>query len=544
MENGGLPKVPDITLWSWMREVLGLVGTELILFSYIFSQSFDEVHKCITPLTIMEKWFGVTRQTLSKNIDSLVEKKYIVKQCNRDELKPILKRNCYYVDMNYIKALCKESNYSNYTNFMQSYKQALKEKYPDDADKIDEYVSKVFTYEKNKDVKVCLTLEELVKLLHEENDSVNSIDDMLSVIRKEKKPKRYAEKEYIQNQIDELQLNEPTVLIKPPKQKRVSKQARKAEWRVIKKEMADSFVLLNGQGNEDLKKLLYSFIETDSGDSYSPEQWEQQLDNLQRYGRTVDRMIEGVRYSYMNNYRTLYFRDKDEVDIDPKLKAISEYVHNNGEDNEELEKYLKLYVIETPKGKAFTLNQFMIKLQSLSDGCETLQQKIDSVKTCYERGYSSLFYGNTSFSTSTPNTQVSNQELDMDKKKELIEDFIKKGYYYLKPDIKKYLYMYVEETNVGRSMSAKDFELNLSNFRLFCLEDSKKIERLKAAIQNNYPKLAIEDFAETNRINKERRTREELATKNDNERIADIIKYKMMHPKDDSLKDVVLPKIG
>ena len=70
--------VPNIVMWSWMRTVLRLCGSELLIFSYIFSQTFDSSHRCYACLIDMEDWFGVTRQTISRNIDRLVEKGFVL----------------------------------------------------------------------------------------------------------------------------------------------------------------------------------------------------------------------------------------------------------------------------------------------------------------------------------------------------------------------------------------------------------------------------------------------------------------------------------
>ena len=94
-------KAPTIIMWSWMREVLDLTGIELTIFSYIFDRTFDKVHKCWTCLSDMESWFGVTRQTISRNMEKLVQKKYIYKFSQKDSQKEFIKHNCYFVNIDY-----------------------------------------------------------------------------------------------------------------------------------------------------------------------------------------------------------------------------------------------------------------------------------------------------------------------------------------------------------------------------------------------------------------------------------------------------------
>ena len=120
--------IPNIIMWSWMRTVLKLSGSELLIFSYLFSQTFDSVHKCYTCLSDMTEWFGITRQTISRNIDKLVEKNFVSKECLADITNPIIKHNNYSVNTEYITELCENSDYNSYSNFLDSYRMILHQK--------------------------------------------------------------------------------------------------------------------------------------------------------------------------------------------------------------------------------------------------------------------------------------------------------------------------------------------------------------------------------------------------------------------------------
>ena len=204
-------------------------------------------------------------------------------------------------------------------------------------------------------------------------------------------------------------------------------------------------------------------------------------------------MIEVVRISYMNNYRSLYIADKSEVDIDEKLKEIETYVKTEADDNPELKELLTRYVMEVPKGKSYTHNQFKLALRNLSSLCPTTEQKIQSVEISYANSYAALAYPNSR--TSTVITEV-----DTEKKKQLIDKFINDGYYFLVPELKRLLILYITECNSGMSMTASMFELCLKNLRLLCLNDQDKLTKVQLAIQNNSGKLATEDFDESRRI--------------------------------------------
>lgn len=539
-------RIPNVILWSWMRTVLNLVGSELYIFAYIFSQTFDNVHKCFTCLSEMEQWFGISRQTITRNIDKLCKSGYILKETLQDAVNPMIKHNNYRVDVPFITKLCEESDYDSYQNFLDSYRSILKQKFPNDSATIDEYLETLSTWHKNKDIKVCVTLNEVAQLvcMGVEGETQPSIVSMIETIRdKNKSLKKGKEKDFIRKDIKDYK-DESKKSAKQgfdfsgiePKKKRVSKKAKQAEWLETKKQATHSAVYLRLGGNDELYHLLLDFLETDNGMSYTPSQWDQQIDNMIYYGRTVDRMIEGVKRSYMNNYRTLYIPDKSEVDIDLKLREIKKYVHDNCDDSKELADLLEAYVLEVPKGKSYTISQFRLALENLSDICKTTDDKIKSVKRSYANSYASLAYD--SHSAYSNDGYSSNECVDEEKKFEIIDGFIKDGYYYLCDGLEDALRQYVSDTIAGRSMTASNFSLILDNLRLFCLDDSEKVARVKLAIQNNSAKFAVEDYKESQQIKDRLQTRESIADHMDMTRKVSILKEKQRNPKNPKIASV------
>lgn len=514
---------PNIVIWAWMRNVLGLCGTELMIFAYLFSQTFDSVHRCYTALSDMEEWFGVTRQTISRNIDRLVENGFVVKECKREE-SGFLKHNNYAINTETVVNLCEASDYDNYKNFIQSYGMMLKERYPQDSANIDDYMSSLLAWHMNKNIEIRITLNEIANLLSSDTSSA-SLTEALEAIRKvAKKPERKRNNivKHTQNDSDAMELFKTTTKRKSRTTKARDKYALTVE-----------FITVNAGGNQELQTLLLNFLETQSGRAFSVDQWRCQLNTLLDGCGTVDRMIESVRNSYVNNYRALYYEDRSLVDMKKKMDAITEYVESDGEGNDHLKDALIRYVTETPKGKSYTIGQFTQALRTLSSLCKTLEQKIASVEKSYENSYSALAYPNYG--------DTACQETDIDKKHEAVDKFISDGSYYLVTGLKEALYSYIDTTKTGKSMSINLFTIALDGLRLYCFDDDEKIIKVNMAIQNNSAKFATEDFEETRRLKAKLTTRSKTADNLDRARKQKVVQYKMKHLDDPRVASVVIP---
>lgn len=547
MEKRDFKSVPNVVIWAWMRTVLHLAGSELMVFAYIFSQTFDNVHKCFTCLADMELWFGMSRQTISRNFEKLKNKGYIIKETLQDQINPMIKHNNYRVDVPYLTKLCEESDYDNYRNFLDSYGSILKQKFPEDSLTIDEYLESLSTWHKNKNMKVCITLNELAQLICMGGDEEQpSIVDVLETLRNNnKKTKKGREHDYIEKDIKDFKDVKETKKKSSgfdfsdpePKKKRMSKQAKQAAWHTEKQAITHNAVYMRLGGNAELYDLLNKFLDTDNGRSYTPIQWEQQIDSMIEHGRTIDRMIEGVKRSFMNNYRTLYIVDKSEVDISLKLKEIDKYVKEECDGNEKLKDLLTAYVLEVPKGKSYTVRQFNMALDNLSELCPTTEEKIKSVERSYANSYAALAYEQPKYQAES---QTNNTEIDTEEKSAIVDEFIKNGYYYLCDGLEEALRQYLTDTTVGRSMTASAFKIILDNLRLYCLDDADKIAKVRLAIQNNSSKFATEDFKESQQIKDRLQTRESLAANGDRTRKLSIIKEKARNPKNPKVANITV----
>lgn len=517
---GKKTSMPNIMVWSWMS-ALDLSGVELLIFAFIFSTSFDNVHRCYTSLTDMENWFGLTRQAVSRRIQSLVDKGYIIKYVTTQKEQSFIKHNSYSVNMANITDICSSCDDTIYDNFMTSYGNILKQKFPQDSSKIDDYIQKMCDWHHAKDVQVCITIKQLSDLMLAQ-DGVDIVK-ALGIIDKVKDPKKASKKDFIEKTTTKKQ----NTLFDSPKPK--SRRTKKNEWDVEKQTMSTDFVYMRLKGNEEILTAIKQFLSTDAGRNYNPDQWHQQLENLYDYGITPERMLAGIKLSYMNGYRSLYLVDKSEIDMRKKMKLIEDYVANECDNNEELKDVLMSYIFEVPKGKSYSEKQFRLALEDLTDICPTTEEKLSSVKNSYAHSYASLAYRNS-------NDEIPS-EVDMDDKHRAVDKFISDGYYYMVDGLAEALHSYVNTRN-AKSMDINTFNIVLSNFRLFCLSDDDKLSKVLMAIQNNYKYLATEDYDETKKLKSKLETRQTMADSLDHARRSRVIAQKLRTPNDPRLKNV------
>ena len=188
-----------------------------------------------------------------------------------------------------------------------------------------------------------------------------------------------------------------------------------------------------------------------------------------------------------------------------------------------------MYIFETQKGKSFSKNQLNAALKKLTSLCVSYDEKVDSVLNSHEHGYSALAY---------PKDQ---DEVDIDKKKKMVEDFIDDGYYYLVDNLSDTLIMFVTETQAGKSMSCAELSVALSNLREFCFDDNDKVSKVRAAIQFNRNYFASEDFAESKKLTSTHESRKEKADKLDRSRKQRVIEYATRHS-DDPRVSFIIPE--
>ncbi len=501
----------SVAIYSWMTKALGLRGNSLLVFSYMFSNLVDQFHTVTMNLTDVSDWYGMSYRSVTTNVDNLIELGYIT----RRKVDNTLLRQ-YKLNVDKISTECIKSGKDYYVEFIDTYRDILMKKFPDDMDKIND-ILKDFIDDTGMCNPSILMLSNLISLssFDEAKDCLNSTINIQNIPNMNK---QYVVPEKTQDCLR---------LFDQPKKKR-GRPSKKEANRKEKLLILEDFILMRGRGNAELKELLIKFLDTDAGRKYSPDQWKSQLDNLADCGITEERMIDGVTRSYMSGYKTLYLKPQFENDMSAKIKIIEDYVSSEKAPDDRLSDYLKQYVFETTKGKSYTKNQFRLALEKLSDVCASYEDKVASVRRSYENAYSALAY-----------ESQAQKSIDMDKKHELIHSFIADGYYYLVDGLNDVLYQYVDSTTAGSSMSASEFSVILENLRQFCFDDEDKVSRVRVAIQGNKNVFATEDFYETKKLRQAHESRSERAKSLDRSRKQRVIEYSRRNPNDIRVAEII-----
>lgn len=520
-------KMPNIMIWSWMSSVLHLSCNELLIFAYIFSMSFDNIHRCYTTLNAMEDWFSLSRQAVSRRIQNMVDQELLTKQTLVDS--GFIKHNSYSVNMAKVTELCENSDYDTYKNFIESYGSALKQRFPADEIKIDNYLDSLIQWHEVKDTQVCLTMKQISDILLYE-DAPDTITEVIELVSKQ--TKRVVPK-VIKSPVSEPSITSDGSLFADIAPKKKPRLTRSMQAQEDKRQMAVDFVVHNYSGNEEIIDAINEYLDTPEGKKFTPDQWRKQLNNMYTYGITPERILEGINLSCANGWKSLYPKANGEADMRKKMELIDDYVSKECNNDSEIKDVLYAYLFEVPKAKSFSANQFKYALDDLSEICTTNEAKLQSIKMAYKRGWSALAYADSTVS-------ASDAVVDMEPKHAAVNDFIKAGYYYLVDGLQDVLHKYVDTTANGRSMSLDAFKIVLENLRLYCLNDSEKISKVKLAIQNNYKYFATEDYAETRRLATKSEDRESAARSADHFRMTAVYAEMCKNPNNPKLRGVKL----
>ena len=267
-------KMPNIMIWSWMSSVLHLSCNELLIFAYIFSMSFDNIHRCYTTLNAMEDWFSLSRQAVSRRIQNMVDQELLTKQTLVDS--GFIKHNSYSVNMAKVTELCENSDYDTYKNFIESYGSALKQRFPADEIKIDNYLDSLIQWHEVKDTQVCLTMKQISDILLYE-DAPDTITEVIELVSKQ--TKRVVPK-VIKPPVSEPSITSDGSLFADIAPKKKPRLTRSMQAQEDKRQMAVDFVVHNYSGNEEIIDAINEYLDTPEGKKFTPDQWRKQLNNM------------------------------------------------------------------------------------------------------------------------------------------------------------------------------------------------------------------------------------------------------------------------
>lgn len=94
-----------VVVHGWMCNELNLKGNDLLIFALIYSYSRDDQSLCYSSLDTIADAFNISKPTVIKSIQNLLDKQYITKYINNDITKP----NAYKYNADVVKKLYSSS---------------------------------------------------------------------------------------------------------------------------------------------------------------------------------------------------------------------------------------------------------------------------------------------------------------------------------------------------------------------------------------------------------------------------------------------------
>ena len=545
---------PNYTIFAWMRKALKLKGLALMLFSRIFHDSYDGEHCCYSTTAELADGVGVTRQTVSKIISDLVQSEYIIKNVVQEN-NSVKKHNHYIVNMTNITKLCESNSHSVYVNFINSYRDIIIKRFPNDKQTVNDCLNKLIESHKEQSQEFLLNNKTLSSLLYYlSTDNTEKLIDLIKRLNEVdilndnettlKKPNKIQRKNTLKGSVLK------DICTPKTKAKAVSKQESYNNLVEKKKSLNANFVFTKGDNNEELLTVLNDFLETDFGRTCSLKQWEYQLNSLEKHCEVAEFMLESVINSFKCNYRSLSFENNNyPKHYKAKKELIQEYVENIYKSNNQetsditstdLYKYLVLYIREVERGKTCTVSQFDAMLDVLYDCCKTVEANVQSVKQSYAGGYKVLAFKDN-YNNNNTEAKV---EIDMDKKKQHIEDYCAEAYYYLYPEIKTELLNYLYNTDTGKYSSYETFVEVIRGFDYYSdASEIDKVINIKRAIAGNYKEICKEDYSLTKQLKNRCTTYRENSEYANRLRRQDCEHAFFTNPEDERLKDMPKPPL-
>ena len=491
------PEMPNFVVWDWMRTGLGLSGVSIMIFAYIYSQSFDNSHAVSTSLATMSEWFGLTRQTLTRNIDKMP---YIIKDTSDEHTYGFYMFNYYKVDMEELLRYFEKSvNGSAYENFMLSYSQILKLKFPDDEKEIDNYFSDIIDWHYNVDDRFMERVKTIARLgndvrnnpedykdtsftvaVNNTEELIKSFCDILSnvtgkeititptvsdkAISKNDMPKN----DTTSPKSDAVETVEKTVESKPKRKsakvmadmgmlsKKSPKTKTKAEEKAeLSKKHFDELVLATNQyvalkynNDEELIEVLIEYLKYRFEDKSYPtrSQWSALLRTLATYSDNETRVIV-VENALAGGYKKFSYETAEQIAEMKRRSQVANDIHqiiddfcaNKCENNKELSELLHEYY-KTVNTSVSNTKQVEEMLNMLDNTYPTLDGKLLSVRKAFASGWKTLVANNLfggGYSNSNNNNSAPNAPIIIGENEMDEKDKIIDKFFK-----EKYLYMY------------------------------------------------------------------------------------------------------
>ena len=442
--------LPQISIDAWMIAELHLTGNSLVVFAYLFAQTFDNVHPYQTSSKVLSKLCNVTPQTLARTIEKLP---FIIRNISQDNPKGFYVYNYYRIDIEKLLSYLEGLGNDTYKCYIQMYRERLEKTFVNESDTVETHIQQLtngnkteqtgnfyasqhvfdsnFTPEDSLENRLFYLLsrnslfrsyvEQICKDLYPStneskdnqvtntNNSNNSItDNTQSHSHKAKNPVQLGCKPTKQQKITQTKNASKTLLPKKTKNRLTTEEKILKRNEMVKKlkDEAISYVLQTADNNQELLELLYNYIEevlfakdTDYN-VISFNQFKAMLFELGKI-KDIDYQIQMVRTAYTAKYRTLSYKTPDEIkkinkkytDNVEALKLIKQFsIDYNYEGFEEL---LQSYWSEVWSESSRNLGQFKRMLQQLRDAKLEPVKLYEVVESAYtHKWYSWVFETN------------------------------------------------------------------------------------------------------------------------------------------------------
>ena len=304
---------------------------------------------------------------------------------------------------------------------------------------------------------------------------------------------------------------------KPKKSSLLTKKEEKSKPKKITREqalenwnrMSDSFVNINYGGDADIIKMLHSYADAivDSG-TKQDSRWQLVLDGYK--GIPIEVVKEDLRTTVISGWHTNGYKVKEHKESMNKLNEIDklhqiadEYIETIEDCTPELDDYIHQYVDMLCHTSYYLKTPTQMKgILTALDKYPTIELKTEVVKNSFEGGYKKLYPTDEvkeimkTMNTST--TSLSSIAVDMEEKKNIIEEFFNTEALYLYPEVRDNLTEYIN-SNIGKTITKDYFHTML--YDLLCYTSDRELaSTIKYATDKQTNYFCQTDYAVKNKL--------------------------------------------
>ena len=273
--------------------------------------------------------------------------------------------------------------------------------------------------------------------------------------------------------------------------------------------MSESFVALNCSGDAEILNMLKSYADTlvDMG-SKKDERWQLILNGYK--GIPVDVIREDLSLTVSLGWKSNGYKVQDYKKAQSKLKDIDalhqiadEYIETIEDCTPELDDYIHEYIDMLCNTSPYLKTPMQMKgILSALDKYPTVELKTEVVKNSFEGGYKKLYptdeVKEIMKTMNVSNTPLSSMAVDMEEKKNIIEEFFNTEALYLYPEVRDNLTEYIN-SNIGKTITKDYFHAML--YDLLCYTSDRELaSTIKYATNKQINYFCQTDYAVKNKL--------------------------------------------